>query len=445
MHHVAPLRNSPIVDERRRHLRHKPTSIIYVALGPGNGGIVVNLSAGGVSLQAAAKLNAETELALNFRLQGIEQAIETVGYVAWLDPTHKEVGVSFKDLPGNTEQQITEWIASQEQPTWNVQTQREPRPIPTAKGERERLPIQASIPVTFPSEKPESAQPSFVPGILRESLSEPPQHHDFGSTPDGVPPPEPRRPTLRFRNPKEGLEEPPDTPRLFELSANHYELRLGPQSLPVGGREMLPRDCLLPDAISPRPEIVAVDRQVQAVPDSSASDLRRRRKLAVAVAAGTMGILALIVMATSLRTPPSGDSSNVQTIQPIPAPTAVPPERAPQARPTVQTKRTVRTAPSQTASTGVDAAAPVPLVRVAIAPPQQDSGFIASLRALLGLDVDNAIDPAAAALPVWTIQHSGFYYCAHSPDFRTLEPGAIMTQGQALQSGYQPKLGSYCQ
>ncbi len=436
-----------MVDERRRHLRHKPTSIIYVALGPGNGGIVVNLSAGGVSLQAAAKLNAETELALNFRLQGIEQAIETLGYVTWLDPTHKEVGVSFKDLPGNTEQQITEWIASQEPPTWNVQTERGPHPIPAAKGERQRLPIQASIPVIFPSEKPESAQPSFVPGILRESLSEPPQHHDFGSTPDGVPPPEPGHPTLRFPNrPDEGFEEPADTPRPFELSANHYELRLGPQSLPVGGREMLPRDCLLPDAISPRPEIVAVDRQAQAMPDSSASDLRRRRKLAVAVAAGTMGILVLIVMATSLSRPPAGDSSDVQTIEPIPAPAAVLPERAPQTRPTtVQTKRTVRSAPSQTASTAVDAATPVPVVRVAVVPPQQDSGLIGSLRALLGLDVDNAIDPAAAALPVWTIQHSGFYYCAHSPDFRTLEPGAIMTQGQALQSGYQPKLGSYCQ
>ncbi len=138
-----------------------------------------------MSLQAAAKLNAETELALNFRLQGIEQAIETVGYVTWLDPTHKEVGVSFKDLPSNAEQQITAWIASQEPPTWNVQTEREPHPIPTPRREPQRLPIQASIPVIFPSEKSESAQPSFVPGISRESLSEPPQHNDFGSTPDG--------------------------------------------------------------------------------------------------------------------------------------------------------------------------------------------------------------------------------------------------------------------
>lgn len=444
MHQVAPLRKSPTFDDRRRHLRHKPTSIIYVSLGPGNGGIIVNLSAGGASLQAAAKLSAETELALNFRLQGIEQAIETVGYVTWLDPTHKEVGISFKDLPGNTEQQIAKWIASQEPSTWNVQTEREQHLISTARGETQHLPIQASIPVMFPSEKPESAQPSFVSGILPELLSEPPQHHDFGSTPDGMPPPEPVRHELLFRNrARERFEEPRDRP--FESSVNHDEPGLGAQSLPVGGPEILPRDCLLPESISPRAEIVAADHRVQAMPDSSASDLRRRRKLAVAVAAGTMGILVLIVIATTLSRSPVGDGSSVQTVQPISVPGAVLPEKAPQAKPTVQTKRTDRTAPSPTGSAGVNAATPVPVMRVAVAPTHQDSGLVGSLRALLGLDSDNKIDPAAAALPVWTVQHSGFYYCAHSPDFRTLEPGAIMTQGQALQSGYQPKLGNYCE
>ncbi len=260
-----------------------------------------------------------------------------------------------------------------------------------------------------------------------------------------LPPPEPGHATLRFRNrAEERFEGSRDRLKPLELSADHYEPHLGPQSLPVGGREILPRDCLLPESISPRPEIVAMDRQVQAIPDSFASDLRRRRKLAVAVAAGTMGILVLIVMATSLSRSPAGDSPGAQTIQAIPAPAAVLPEKAPQTGPTVQSKRTVRSEPSRTAPTGV-AAAPVPLVRVAVVPLRQNSGFIGSLRALLGLDVDNAIDPAAAALPVWTVQHSGFYYCARSPDFRTLEPGAIMTQGQALQSGYQPKLGSYCE
>jgi len=443
VHHVAPLRNSPTFDDRRRHPRHKPTSIIYVSLGPGNGGIVVNLSAGGVSLQAAAKLNAETELALNFRLQGIEKAIETVGYVTWLDPTHKEVGISFKDLPANTEQQIAKWIASQEPPTWNVQTERERHPISTATGEAQRLPIQASIPLMFPSEKTESARPGFVPGMLPELLSEPHQRDDFGSTPDATAPPEPARPTLVFPNhPEEVFEGPSDRP--FELSVNHYELGPGPQSLPVSGREVLPRDCLLPESISASHEIVAVDGQVQAMPDSSASDLRRRRKLAIAVAAGTMGVLVLIVVVTSLRRSPAADGTGAQMVQPISPPAAVPPEKAPRARATAQTKRTDRTAASPAASAGVDTAPTVPVLRVAIVPAHQDSEFMASLKALLGLEADDSIGPAAAALPVWTVQHSGFYYCAKSPDFRTLEPGAIMTQGQALQSGYQPKLGSYC-
>ena len=405
----------------------------------------MNLSAGGLSLQAAARLNAETELALNFRLQGIDHAIETVGYVAWLDPTHKEVGVSFKDLPRNAEQEIAEWIAGQQPLASNEQTEREPHPTPTARAERQGLPIQATVPVIFPSEKPESAQPSFLPGVLRESLSEPPQPNDFGSATNGMAATEPGRPTLRFPNRLEGFEGAPDRPRPIELSANHYELRFGPQSLPAGGREMLPRDCLLPDSLSVRGELIAVDRRAQSRPDPSASDLRRRRKLAVAVAAGTMGILVLIVMATSLSSPPPGDSSDAQTVQPNPAPAATLPEKAPQTGATARNTRTVRTAPSPAPSTGAAAAAPVPIMRVAVAPARQDSGFIASLRALLGLDVQNTIDPAAAALPVWTVQHSGFYYCAHSPDFKTLEPGAIMTQGQALQSGYQPKLGSYCQ
>jgi PilZ domain len=443
VHRVAPLRNSPTLGERRRHSRHKPNSIIYVALGPGNGGILVNLSAGGVSLQAAAKLNAEAELALNFRLQGIEQAIETLGCVTWLDPTQKEAGISFKDLPGNAEQQIAEWIASQEQPAWNIQTETKPHPMPTARGEPIRPPIQASIPVIFPSEKPESAHSSFAPGILHESLSESPQQDDFANALDAMPPPAPVSPTLPFpTRPEERFESPSNKP--LELPAKRYELRLEPQSPLVGGREFLPRDCLLPDSISARREVVAADRPAPATPDSSALDLRRRRKFAIAAAAGMMGILVLMVMATRPSAPPVPDGTGEQAVQSISPPATVLPESAPQTRAGAQTEGTVGTAPSVTASTGVDPAARVPVVRIGV-PVQQYGGFMGRLRALLGVDAANTIDPATAALPVWTIQHSGFYYCTDSPDFRTLQRGAIMTQGQALQSGYQPKLGSYCE
>jgi len=54
-------------------------------------------------------------------------------------------------------------------------------------------------------------------------------------------------------------------------------------------------------------------------------------------------------------------------------------------------------------------------------------------------------DQALAGIQVWTNKRSGYYYCADSPYFEKLGPGSLMTQGEALQSGYQPKLGSYCE
>ena len=76
----------------------------------------------------------------------------------------------------------------------------------------------------------------------------------------------------------------------------------------------------------------------------------------------------------------------------------------------------------------------------------QDGGWVARLKNFLGMDEPTKIDPAIVNVPVWTIQRSGFYYCADSPDFEKLRQSAVMTtQGKALQSGYQPKLGSYCQ
>jgi hypothetical protein len=443
VHHVAPLRNSLTVDERRRHPRHKPTSIIYVALGPGNGGILVNLGVGGVSLQAATKLNAETELALNFRLQGAEKTIETVGRVAWLDPSQKGAGISFKDLPANTEQ-IAAWIASQEHPTWNAQSETRPHPVPTARSEPLRPPIQVSIPAIFPSEKPAGARSGSVPGFLDERPSEFGQRNDFGSPADAAPPPVSVLPALPFRTPpEERFESSTDAP--LEFPAKPYGLPLEPPTVSVDLPEVLPRDVLLPDRGFPAHAVVNVtDRLAPEALDSSALVLHRRRRFAIGLAAGMMGILGVIVTVTSIKKPAVADSSGAQTIQPISPPAAALPEKAPQTKQTVQTGRAVRDARSRTGSTGADSDAPVPVMRVAVAPAHQDNGFMESLRVLLGLDVASTIDPTTAALPVWTVQHSGFYYCARSPDFRTLEPGAIMTQGQALQSGYQPKLGDYC-
>jgi hypothetical protein len=76
----------------------------------------------------------------------------------------------------------------------------------------------------------------------------------------------------------------------------------------------------------------------------------------------------------------------------------------------------------------------------------QDGDWSTRLEAMLGMDVDVAakLNPDVLALPVWTVRHSGYYYCVDSLNSETPQAGALMWQGDALQSGYQPKLGSYC-
>lgn len=148
-------RNNEPVDERRCRLRHIPASIMYVTLGSGNGGIILNLGVGGLAFQAATKLNQEQDLTLQFRLPGSRQMIEAKGQVAWLGPTQKEAGIRFTDLPSTVEQTIAEWIAKQEEAP---SAPSEPQPEPTAISAQQVYsvpPRPASAPlVTFPGPAP---------------------------------------------------------------------------------------------------------------------------------------------------------------------------------------------------------------------------------------------------------------------------------------------------
>ena len=107
--------------ERRTHIRHrlKAFSTVVVQLGPNNGGSLLDIGGGGISIQAVSKLHPQVELNLRFRLEGMTDAIEAVGRIKWLGPTQKVAGVSFKNLPEETEEQIIQWVASQERSTQN--------------------------------------------------------------------------------------------------------------------------------------------------------------------------------------------------------------------------------------------------------------------------------------------------------------------------------------
>ncbi len=440
---MAPLRNSTVPDERRHQARHRLTSTVYVELGPGNGGIIVSLGTGGLSLQAAVKLNAETELTLRFRLEPTEEPIEVAGRVAWLGPTQKEAGISFMNLPESAERRIANWITAQEQPASVTQSDIGPRPkSPPMKGAAPAFSIQARG-ANLATERPENTQPSLSMGIPRRVLSES-SLDDFSNTPSGLQRTTSPPPALAFPTPEERFERPSDN--LLRSPAKRYEALLEPEEPAPAAREIPPKDSGLPSLMPSLAKVTEVNRPAPRASDSLASRLRRRQKFAMAGAACAAGILALIVTVMSASKPSNRGGSSGESVQRILSPAAVEPESAPQTPSEALNDQSAQADTSaddsMTTEADYDLLPILPTNQPATV--SQDGDWASHVESMLGMDAPAKVNPAVLGLPVWTVQHSGFYYCADNLNSETPQPGALMTQGEALQSGYQPKLGSYC-
>lgn len=115
MYPIASSQMASRPDERRQNPRHTASAIVYVHLGPDNGGIIINLGIGGVACQAARKLIAKKNTSLNVRLRGSGLDVNLVGEIIWQGASQKEIGICFKDPPASQQQEIANWIARQEQ------------------------------------------------------------------------------------------------------------------------------------------------------------------------------------------------------------------------------------------------------------------------------------------------------------------------------------------
>lgn len=318
--------------ERRNYARYrlKPFSTVVVQLGPSNGGSLLDVGGGGLSLQAVAKLRPEVELNLRFRLEGMTEAIDAFGRVTWLGPTQKVAGISFKNLPVSTELEIVQWVDAQQRSTLNdTSTKSDDLPLspPPISPHRIRRPI--ADPLTPPS------LPVSQNEISLQKKIDLPENKSLGS--------------------------------LIEDSKPVLEtLTLSKSATEFSSRRSLSLDTSL---FSTSDNDSASNR----LRESFASDSRRsrRRKIVIAVMVCVIGILVLFAM----------DSNLVK------------------------------------------------------------SEWVDRLKSFIGLDVPAKLDPARAAVQVWA--HDGYYYCADNPNFKTLQPGAVMTQNEALQNKYKPSFG-YC-
>jgi hypothetical protein len=94
--------------ERRQTPRMTVEGLAYITLEPGNGGMILNVSEGGICFHAAIPvLKTGT---LHFRLSEPNVQIEADGELAWSDETLKKGGLRFTNLSAETRQQIRHWI-----------------------------------------------------------------------------------------------------------------------------------------------------------------------------------------------------------------------------------------------------------------------------------------------------------------------------------------------
>jgi len=102
-----------LTPERRQSPRHPVRPTEYIEIGDSNGGIILDISEGGMAVASAQALVGNQTLFFRFQLPRSLEIIETSGQINWIGETKKRAGVRFVDLPVAAREQIQNWIESQ--------------------------------------------------------------------------------------------------------------------------------------------------------------------------------------------------------------------------------------------------------------------------------------------------------------------------------------------
>lgn len=95
--------------ERRRCLRHKVNAPAFASFDGVTGGMILDLSEQGMSMQTAAPLDPHRRIQLHLSLPEPATYLDTEGYIAWADALGR-AGVRFSDLPEDARIRLNQWL-----------------------------------------------------------------------------------------------------------------------------------------------------------------------------------------------------------------------------------------------------------------------------------------------------------------------------------------------
>src|SRR5690349_19349701 len=97
----------------RAHARRRMLPIGYVELGRESGGILLNLSEGGLAVRSALALTAREFAELRFQVPVSQGWLTASGRIVWLSDSKKEAGIQFTELPEGARKEIHQWASAE--------------------------------------------------------------------------------------------------------------------------------------------------------------------------------------------------------------------------------------------------------------------------------------------------------------------------------------------
>jgi hypothetical protein len=160
-----PITTKQLDGEHRHSSRKRIETLAYVDLGPGNGGMLINASEGGISFQGVKSLETDDLLPIAFKLPSSKDVIRVTGQVVWLNASGKGGGLRFVDLPQTAGRLINEWVSPQS--TSQYRAEEPPAYSPTdGTNQSDSSPV---FPMMAKQDRPSSRAAWNVSGLLRDS------------------------------------------------------------------------------------------------------------------------------------------------------------------------------------------------------------------------------------------------------------------------------------
>ncbi len=160
----ATERNFKMINDRREHGRLTIDPTIFVRLNEKQGGLLFDISEGGLAFDGLTPKSRTAPISLNFHLPATNTTIEARARMVWIDRWNHRIGVRFLDLPEISRGQLRDWLSASAI-SHTGHWQKEP-PVPAAEPRLQVVPSLFTTTALRNSVPAKAAQPRRLDGLF---------------------------------------------------------------------------------------------------------------------------------------------------------------------------------------------------------------------------------------------------------------------------------------